>query len=345
MLAVALGLASAADNPQTAALPIQAPTAPPDLRRALDVGVVRVLGPAAIPLSRLRRRLMGDDLDARTAACGGDVAGLADLGRRVGADRVLFGRLARDRGGDWWLRLAAVDTQTSALSRVATWRLPSGAGTEVAARQAAWVAAPASARLRVELVPPDAEVLIHGEPTGWKHGAVVSIPPGLHPFEVRAPGHAQATLTVEATAGETSRLRAVLDLDPLYVPAAGPRLPEVFSTDPPNIAPGRTLPKTLVEAEPGPARSPWPRVLRWAGVALSAGAAATGVALMVDAQSGYDAQAGDVRFDASTTSAREAVTARDTADDQMIAGNVLLWSGLGLAVAGTVWALVANPDG
>ncbi len=68
--------------------------------------------------------------------------------------------------------------------------------------------------------------------------------------------------------------------------------------------------------------------------------AVAGGVMVASAQSDYDALSGEVRFVPSTTSAVEATAQRDDAQGQSTAGQVLVWSGLGLAVVGVIWGLV-----
>lgn len=283
---------------------------------------------------------MGADPAVRAEACGYAVPCLVELGARLGADVLVVGRLARAGGatseGAWALELVAIDVGDGFVAGVSEWTFGTedlDAAAQTLARQ---VALPSDARLVFDLEPAEARVALYGEPIDVGADGLVDVAAGTYRIAISAPGHEVEVRRVSVAPTETVTVAARLALDPLApaVPAADATL-ESFREERPLAGGDRVPPPTS-----GPSSRRWFRVLRWSGVAVASGVAMTGGALMIDAQSRYDGASAETRFSSSTTGALDAAALRGGARDQRLAGQVMLWTGLGLAVAGTIWALV-----
>lgn len=132
-------------------------------------------------------------------------------------------------------------------------------------------------RIYVAASPPDAEILMDGEPIGT--GATVHelfVAPGTYTLRARLSGHGEVSQRVEVAAGGT--VGAALQLARL--PDAPARTPEPVATPSEPAAPAAA--SAARPAAPGPWAS-WPGTLRIAGIAVTTAAVSTGAVLMLRA--------------------------------------------------------------
>ncbi|WP_437713336.1 PEGA domain-containing protein [Sorangium sp. So ce448] len=127
-------------------------------------------------------------------------------------------------------------------------------------------------RIYVAAAPPDAEVLLDGEPIGT--GATVLelfVDPGTYTLRARLSGYGELSQRVELAAGAT--VGAALTLLPVV--EAPPRVPEPSAKDIRPVAPA---------AAPAPGLwASWPGALRIAGIAVTTAAVSSGAVFMLRA--------------------------------------------------------------
>ncbi|WP_441291866.1 PEGA domain-containing protein [Sorangium sp. KYC3313] len=132
-------------------------------------------------------------------------------------------------------------------------------------------------RIYVAASPPDAEILLDGEPVGT--GATVHelfVAPGTYTLRARLSGHGEGSQRVEVDAGETvsAALQLVRAAD---APARAPD-PGAARSEPVKPAAASAAPP----AAPGPWAS-WPGTLRITGIAVTTAAVSAGAVFMLRA--------------------------------------------------------------
>ncbi|WP_438038687.1 PEGA domain-containing protein [Sorangium sp. So ce128] len=132
-------------------------------------------------------------------------------------------------------------------------------------------------RIYVAASPPDAEILLDGEPIGT--GATVHelfVAPGTYTLRARLSGHGEGSQRVEVAAGKT--VSAALQLARAAEAHARAPDPGAARSEPVKLAAASAAPK----AAPGPWAS-WPGTLRITGIAVTTAAVSAGVVFMLRA--------------------------------------------------------------
>ncbi|MGK3985552.1 PEGA domain-containing protein [Sorangium sp. So ce136] len=132
-------------------------------------------------------------------------------------------------------------------------------------------------RIYVAASPPDAEILMDGEPIGT--GATVHelfVAPGAYTLRARLSGHGEVSQRVEVAAGMT--VGAALQLAPAADAPA--RAPHAGARKSEGVRPAAAAAAPV--AAPGPWAS-WPGTLRIAGIAVTAATVSTGAVFMLRA--------------------------------------------------------------
>jgi hypothetical protein len=272
---------------------------------------------------------LGVDLVARARACSEELFCLVELGEVLRVERVVVGHVAAERDaseGELELSLTVIDVPAAAVGRRLLWRVPAlfeGALTDAVQAAARRLLASPDVRLKLELEPADAQVLIYGERMARPRDArELPFWSGGYYVRVVAPGHRAMELRLEIPRGQRSaRLFATL------APQAPPKnalesSPEfAAAADPPGSLLGRTLP--------------------WVAAGLGAGLGATGAAMMVSAQADYNALSGQLRFAPGVTvPARSAALERDELRSRHQLGATVLFAGVGVVAASLVYLIV-----
>jgi hypothetical protein len=324
---------------QVAVVPVRAVQVEAATVRTIETAIQDGLGPVALSRRLMRRRLLGDDLAERADACGYEVGCLAELGRRLGADVVVVGRL--EPGGDSAvdLELIGIDVDRAFVRRVMQGRLAPSDRAAGAATLARAVALSPDARIELHVEPTNARVDLFGARTNWPLRGVVDVPSGAYLVRLSAPAHEPAELRFDLQPGRTFVLNRKLELDPF----ASPDVPADPSPFEGVHRAGLGVDPTTAGAAPPPVTRPaWPRILLWSGVTVAVGAAITGAVLIADGQGRYDELSQEVRFSPSTTGALDAAATRQSAADQVVAGGIMVGAGLALAAGGVIFALAGG---
>lgn len=309
-------------------------------RAAADALGPEARGPAA------RAAAASIDLGAQARGCDHDVFCLVEIARLLGADRALVGRIEATEDGWLELELLVLDCERAVLAGSARPRVISAPRLlDAAAATARRLLRPPDVALELRLEPPDAELRAFGEPVSVVDGRWWS---GRWVVELDAPGFVAEQREWKLSPGRAQRtVRLVPDpLEPAPVPSAA----EPFGV--PSRRPGSGISAAAVgrmvveEGRAPPARSRWARPLPWVVTGVGVLTAAAGVALMVDARSGYDALSTEGRYRfGSTRPAVAADAARDELRERHAMGAALGGIGAGVGLAGLAWLLLGGQGG
>ena len=229
-------------------------------RRAAETSGVRL-----VPGKDLIELKMVFGCDGEAPAC------LAQAGRSLGADRLIYGTLKKADGGrSVAVLLKLLDVRDLAVVRQVTEIFPRKALTPAAIQAAAgrWfgqLVVPAqTGGLTVQSQPSGGQVMLDGASVGTTPLKLKDLRPRSYSVEVQLEGHAPAAQTIEVHAGATESvfLRLTRDLRP--EPA---RPPQVGVVEP--------LPNGARGAEPSRPRHPG-RPAKYAALGLIAGAVVAG---------------------------------------------------------------------
>lgn len=341
-------------------VPLEAKGIDPKIAREATRWLVEGLTSAGVPIEVVgpaeAARLEGIDLLEQARGCGYDVFCLVEIGRLFGGGTIVVGALERRVSGakdvpldTWVLELRALDVDRAVLADALAHAVPA---LDLAALRAAARAGirrlilPPDAAIELEVEPSDALTSAFGEPVVSSAG-LVAFWAGNWRLEVEREGFLPEILWVEVPArrDRPDPVSVVIRLrpDPLHVPVAR-RPPEPFLR--PSRRLGRAIPNEEAGApRPEPARSgrvedPLAFVLMGTGVI----AASIGLGLALHAQGAYDARAREVRYMAGTSAPAD-VARRDREGFRSLhrAGTITVAAGLGVALTGLAWRLLAPP--
>lgn len=359
VLATAIGAGGVARaDDKVVVIPLSAqrlPAAEAERATAEILATIRAVPGLEVVAPRLATRDLGVDLTAQAQACDFDLFCLVEVGELLSARQVLVGHLARlpptdpsaDEGLE--LKLVAIDVPKASLTEVLRWRVPEDDPTAVvdAARAAARrLFAPPDVSVRWQLDPLTAEVRLYGEPLPRLDGGEpIPFWAGTYRARVTADGYEPKDVRVRLAPGRgVVDVPLTLEPDPLWVKAQGKAGDQhVFGKPSRHLGSGGSSATAgaVTDVTPSGPTPAYARIWPWAVVGAGVGLTVLGGTLMQGAQSDYDALAGETRYVSGfTLPATAAMDDRDAARSGYTVGNVLLWSGVSVALTGAVWMLV-----
>ncbi len=151
--------------------------------------------------------------------CDGEApACLAQAGRTLGADRLLYGTLKKAEGGrSVVVSLKLLDVRDLAIVKQVTETVPKKAlaGATLAADAARWfgqlIVPPQSGVIMVQTQPAEATVDLDGTPAGRTPVRLKDLRPGTHTLTLQLEGYLPRSETVELAAGATERVSVKLE--------------------------------------------------------------------------------------------------------------------------------------
>lgn len=199
---------------------------------------------------------------------------MAQAGKTLGADKLLYGTLKKARGSNVVVSLKVFDVRTGAVEKavnetVSKRELAAGSVSLSASRWfGALVEVETKPVLTVTSDPPNAAVTVDGAQMGRTPVTLRDLAPGAHVVGVSAPGRLPASRTVELRPGDTSEIALTLEPEQKPVPPPVPLTPE------PLVTP---VPKPELTPRPGSRPQGHPgRPAKIAALALLGGAVASG---------------------------------------------------------------------
>ena len=285
---------------------------------------------------------LGVSLVEQVQLCRREVLCLVQIGDAVSADRMLLGELS-EADGKRLLKLYVVDVTKAAMIDTLTWTV----GTDDRMLEDAVRAATRQlfgqpdARMVLQILPRDAQLELFGERVNLRYWEEIPFWSGVYYGRVSAKGHEARDVRIVLAPGGPSNVVIELVPDLLYVdPDARSRKRESdgrFMVVSAEDAAAQAAAAQAAADRPSPLANPW----AWGLVALGAGASAVGGLVVVGAQSDYNALSAEPRFlRGETTTAVEAIAAREDARDSFGLGSKVMVGGIVVGVAGLVWMLV-----
>lgn len=284
---------------------------------------------------------LGVSLVEQVHLCRREVLCLVQIGDAVSADRMLLGELS-EVGGQRLLKLYVVDVTKAAMIDTLTWTVSNDDAVLEDAVRAAMrqLFGQPDARIVLQILPRDAQLELFGERVNLRYWEEIPFWSGVYYGRVSAKGHEARDVRIVLAPGGPSNVVIELVPDLLYVdPDARSRKRDTdgkFMVVSADDAAAQAAAAAAV-GRPSPLANPW----AWGLVALGAGASAVGGAVVVGAQSDYNALSVEPRFlRGETTTAIEAIAAREDARDSFSLGSKVMVGGIVVGVAGLVWMLV-----
>jgi hypothetical protein len=227
-----------ADTTSVAVLGVEPIEVPEGLAQQLTEALrQRAAGTAGV------RAVQGKDLIEIKMVFGCDQeqpACMAQAGRTLGADKLIYGTIRKARGGALTVSLKLLDVKGGAIERsvseATTRRELTGASVQAAAVKwfAQLVPVEAHPILTVTSDPPNAAIAIDGNPAGRTPVTLRDLSPGVHSVAVSAAGRVTQTRNVELRAGVSSDLAVTLEAERVSPPVVErPRPPEPAVVTPP----------------------------------------------------------------------------------------------------------------
>jgi hypothetical protein len=284
---------------------------------------------------------LGVSLVEQVHLCRREVLCLVQIGDAVSADRMLLGELS-EVGGQRLLKLYVVEVTKAAMIDTLTWTVSNDDAVLEDAVRAAMrqLFGQPDARIVLQILPRDAQLELFGERVNLRYWEEIPFWSGVYYGRVSAKGHEARDVRIVLAPGGPSNVVIELVPDLLYVdPDARSRKRDTdgkFMVVSAADAAAQAAAAAAVD-RPSPLANPW----AWGLVALGAGASAVGGAVVVGAQSDYNALSVEPRFlRGETTTAIEAIAAREDARDSFSLGSKVMVGGIVVGVAGLVWMLV-----
>ncbi|MBI4821068.1 MAG: hypothetical protein HY791_32710 [Deltaproteobacteria bacterium] len=289
---------------------------------------------------RLSKEL-GIDVRREARSCREELTCFVQLGRAIGADRLLIGSIKKQKGRDGLiLRFSVIDTKAARYFDSIVWALPNDAeATRVAVRAAMrQLFTTPDARLVLKVQPEDARVFFYGELVGfppYRDGREVPFWSGTYHGRVERPGFVAKEIRAVIPAGPT-RIAVQLEPDPFWVeppPERAIRPTEILSLVP-----------EAEEEDLGP-QSPFANPVGWIGIAAGVGVATLGGLVMSAAQADYNEVSGEIRYTRDRTrTAFEAIEIRSDANARRTIGVSVILSGVLVAGASFMWMALSSEE-
>ena len=157
--------------------------------------------------------------EKRALSCLASTACLGTMGSAVGATKAVVGTVGREAGG-FSLSLALIDLASGESENRLFTKVPGGERELVAKLQAVAIDVatprPKPGTLLVECTVGDALVYVDERAAGSAPATAGGLAPGRHEVRVVRPGYRTWRSSVPVVAGDTTRVRAVMESDPLY---------------------------------------------------------------------------------------------------------------------------------
>jgi len=243
-----------------------------ELTEALRRKAAETPGVRLVPGKDLIELKMVFGCDGEAPAC------LAQAGRTLGADRLIYGTVKKEVGGkkadagkNIVVSLKLLDVRDLAVVKQITETLPkrSFTGAAITAAAARWfgqlVVPPQNGIIAVQSQPADALVLVDGAPSGRTPLKLKDVRPGSHTVALQLDGHQATSQTVEVSAGAIASLFIKLEREARPEPV---RTPTVGVIEPPPVT-------SALTDEPVKPRHPG-RGAKIAAIGLVAGAVVAG---------------------------------------------------------------------
>lgn len=282
---------------------------------------------------------LGVNLVEQVQLCRREVLCLVQIGDAVSADRMLLGEVSENEGKRL-LKLYVVDVTKAAMVDTLTWTVSTDDRMLEDAVRAAMrqLFGKPDARIVLQILPRDAQLELFGERVNLRYWEEIPFWSGVYYGRVSAKGHEARDVRIVLSPGGPTNVVIELVPDLLYVdPDARSRKRETDGKFMVVSADDAAAQAAAAVARPSPLANPW----AWGLIALGAGASAVGGVVVVGAQSDYNALSAEPRFlRGETTTAVEAVSARQDARDSFGMGSTIMVGGIVVGVAGVVWMLV-----
>lgn len=279
---------------------------------------------------------LGIDLRKEARNCREGLTCLVQLGRAIGAERLLLGSLKKQKGaGGQILRFSVIDVKAARYSDSVIWAVPNEREATRAAVRAAvrQLFTTPDARLTLQIEPVDARVFLYGELVGfppYRTAQEVPFWAGTYHGRIERPGYLPKEIRVVVPVGAT-RLAVKLERDPLFV-----ELPPERAIRAVEAVEASRL--EAEEEEPVSPASPWANLFGWSGVAVGVGITTLGGIVMGGAQADYNSVSGEIRYTRDRTrTAFEAIAVRDSANLDRSLGVLVVGAGLAITAASIVY--------
>ncbi len=287
-------------------------------------------------------RNLGIQLTQQARGCEYEVFCLVEVGELLGAATVLIGHVQRAAEGEALeLKLVVLDVGKARITEVLVWRLLEGRTAlsgAVATAVRRLFSAP-DAQIIWELSPANARILVYGEPLDQGTGALPYWS-GRYHLRIEAEGYHPLERVVSLAPGE-NRVPFSLEPDPLYVPTRTAPKTGPFDRTSRREGSGVGAQEAGAQAQARPTTSGFAKPIPWLVVGAGAGATVLGAIFMSSAQGRYNEFSGQLRYTPGTTvTADVARREREDAQGAFRSGEIVLWSGVAVAVGALVWMVV-----
>ena len=297
-------------------------------------------------------------------ACGEDVFCYVEIGNIFGSEGVLVVSVEEEQPLTLCvLELNRLDVRTATVLGKVVYRFQPSELEDVSALGARRLFTPPDARILFDGVVPGLSAKFYGEVVPFSRDEALLWWSGRWRIELSAPEHSTEIKLVRVRSGEDTILSAELRPRPIRadklrsdkfaengesIKHSG--VAEVLEKD----GAAKDITRAGFDAEgqlrddvvriaplkPVRRRHWLARPLPWLVTGLGAAAVVGGTTAMVDAQSRFNALAGESRFDPQAASAEVAREQRDALRNQNTVGRVVLVSGVATLVAGLAWVLL-----